>query len=203
MAVSFLLNGSTPVIVGHAIDEAVSKGSVDRLGMWLVVLGAAFGLNAIAAWFGRGLNARAMLVIGHDVRMAITDRIQDPRGLAGRPRTAGELLAIASTDARRVQNAVMMTVFPVAEITAIVYVAIMASRINLPLGIAILCGGPLMVWGSVRAAKPLRTRSGIRQAALAKASAMATDVVQGLRILKSLGAVATVSRRYSAVSGAA
>ena len=63
MAVSFLLNGSTPVIVGHAIDEAVSKGSVDRLGMWLVVLGAAFGLNAIAAWFGRGLNARAMLVI--------------------------------------------------------------------------------------------------------------------------------------------
>ncbi len=54
----------------------------------------------------------------------------------------------------------MMTVFPVAEITAIVYVSIMTSRINLPLGIAILCGGPLMVWGSVRAAKPLRTRSG-------------------------------------------
>ena len=97
----------------------------------------------------------------------------------------------------------MMTVFPVAEVSAIVYVATIASRINLPLGIAILCGGPLVVWGSVRAAKPLRTRSGIRQAALAKASAMATDVVQGLRILKGLGAVATVSTRYAKASDAA
>ena len=203
MAVSFLLNATTPVIVGHAIDEAIAKGSIQRLGLWLVVLTATFGLNAVAAWFGRGLNARAMLVIGHDVRMAITDRIQDPRGIAGKPRSAGELLAIASTDARRVQNAVMMTVFPVAEVSAIVYVATIASRINLPLGIAILCGGSLVVWGSVRAAKPLRTRSGIRQAALAKASAMATDVVQGLRILKGLGAVATVSTRYAKASDAA
>ncbi|MDU7790857.1 MAG: ABC transporter ATP-binding protein, partial [Corynebacterium sp.] len=124
MVVSFLLNATTPVIVGHAIDEAVEQGSIHRLGLWLAVLVAAFGLNALAAWYGRGLNARAMLVIGHDVRMAITDRIQDPRGMAGKPRSAGELLAIASTDARRVQNAVMMTVFPVAEISAIVYVAI-------------------------------------------------------------------------------
>ena len=203
MSVSFLLNGSTPVIVGHALDEAVAQGSPRRLWFWVSVLVAAFGLNAIAAWWGRGLNSRGMLEVGHDVRMAIADRILDPRGIAGSRRSAGELLAIASTDAQRIQNAVMMTVFPVAEISAIVYVAVMASRVNLALGAAILCGGPLVVWGSLQAAKTLRARSGIRQAALAKASAMATDVVQGLRILKGLGAVTTVSKRYAAVSDAA
>ena len=96
-----------------------------------------------------------------------------------------------------------MTVFPVAEVCSIVYVAIMTSRVNVPLGIAVLLGGPVVVWISLVAAKPLRSRSGARQAALAQASATATDVVQGLRILKGLGAIGTVRKRYSAVSDAA
>jgi len=69
-----------------------------------------------------------------------------------------------------------------------------------PLGIAVLIGGPLLVWIALVAAGPLRRRSGKRQAALARAAATATDVVQGLRILKGLGAVDTVRSRYLRVS---
>lgn len=203
MAISFVLNGTTPVIVGHAIDEAVVEGSIGRLWWWLALLVLAFAVNAITGWCGRGLNARSMLVIGHDVRMAITDRILDPKGMGGPKRTPGELLAIASTDATRVQNAVMMTVFPVAEITSIIYVAVMTSRVNVVLGVAILCGGPIVVWGSLRAARPLRKRSGIRQAALGRASATATDIVHGLRIIKGIGAIDTVRKRYAGDSDAA
>ncbi|MDK4233629.1 ABC transporter ATP-binding protein [Corynebacterium accolens] len=203
MAISFVLNGTTPVIVGYAIDEAVVEGSIERLWWWLALLVLAFAVNAVTGWFGRGLNARSMLVIGHDVRMAITGRILDPKGMGGPKRTPGELLAIASTDATRVQNAVMMTVFPVAEITSIIYVAVMTSRVNVLLGVAILCGGPIVVWGSLRSARPLRKRSGIRQAALGRASATATDIVHGLRIIKGIGAIDTVRKRYAGDSDAA
>ncbi|MDO5031630.1 ABC transporter ATP-binding protein [Corynebacterium sp.] len=203
MSVGFLSNGTTPVIVGHAIDEAVRTGEAAALLTWLGALVGVFAVNIVVTWFARSFLVRARVEIAHELRMAVTDRIQDPRGMAGRARTAGELLSVASTDVQRVSFAVMMTVFPAGEATAILYVAIMTSLIHLPLGLAIFAGGPLVVYISLRAARPLRAKSATRQKALARAAAMATDVVQGLRILKGLGAISTVRSRYNAVSGAA
>ncbi|HHU68639.1 ABC transporter ATP-binding protein [Corynebacterium sp.] len=200
MAVTFLSSGLSPVIIGRAIDEAVAELDFRRLLMWIGVLAGVFATGMVASWFGRRLLNRSMLVIGHDLRMAVTDRIQDPRGVGGRRRTAGELLSIASSDTQRVADAVIMAVFPVAEIASVLYVGIMMLAINVPLGISVLIGGPLLVWIALVAAGPLRRRSARRQSALARTAATATDVVQGLRILKGLGAVDTVRRRYTAVS---
>ncbi|MDO5511562.1 ABC transporter ATP-binding protein [Corynebacterium sp.] len=194
MAISFLSNGLSPVIIGRAIDD------LDRVFFWIGVLAGTFVMGMVASWFGRRLLNRSILVIGHDLRMEVTDRIQDPRGVGGRRRTPGELLSIASSDTQRVADAVFMTVFPVAEVASVLYVGIMMLSINVPLGIAVLIGGPLLVWIALLAAGPLRRRSGKRQAALARAAATATDVVQGLRILKGLGAVDTVRGRYLRVS---
>lgn len=194
MAISFLSNGLSPVIIGRAIDD------LDRVFWWIGVLAGTFVMGMVASWFGRRLLNRSILVIGHDLRMEVTDRIQDPRGVGGRRRTPGELLSIASSDTQRVADAVFMAVFPVAEVASVLYVGIMMLSISVPLGIAVLIGGPLLVWIALVAAGPLRQRSGKRQAALARAAATATDVVQGLRILKGLGAVDTVRGRYLRVS---
>ncbi|RNE49099.1 ABC transporter transmembrane domain-containing protein [Corynebacterium alimapuense] len=203
MAVAFLCNGLTPLIIGVAIDDAITPGDPRRLALWVGVLLAVFLINGVAGWFARRLLIHSTLIIGHNLRMAMTDRIQDPRGIAGRPRTAGELLSIASSDTQRVSDAVMMTVFPVAEIVSILYVGIVMLTINPWLGIAVLLGGPLVVWIALKAATPLRHRSSVRQQSLAKTAATATDVVQGLRILKGLGAVDTVHTRYTKISNEA
>lgn len=203
MAGGFVANGLVPVFVGRAIDDAVAAQDPRQLLLWIGVLGVTFGSNIAMTWFGRILMQRAILTIGHDVRMAVTDRISHPRGLGGRKRTAGELLSIASSDTQRVADAVFMTVFPVAEITAIVYVGVMMLSIDIRLGVAVLLGGPVTVTIALKAARPLRARASARQAALAQAASMATDVVKGLRILKGLGAIDTVRRRYSAVSDTA
>lgn len=194
MAVSFITNGLSPVIIGRAIDD------LDRVLQWIAVLAATFAVGMVASWFGRSWMNRAILVIGHDLRMAVTGRIQHPRGVGGRRRTAGELLSIATSDTQRVADAVFMTVFPIAEVASVLYVGIMMLSISVPLGIAVLLGGPVLVWVALTASGPLRRRSGVRQSALARAAATATDVVQGLRILKGLGAVDTVRGRYRAVS---
>lgn len=201
VAIGFLSNGLSPLIIGKAIDEAIAELDAQRLFLWLGALAAVFVVGMIANWFGRALMNRAILVIGHDLRMEVTDRIQDPRGMGGpRRRTAGELLSIASSDTQRIADAVFMTVFPVAELASILYVGIVMLTISVPLGVAVFIGGPLLVWIALWAAKPLRKRSARRQAALARAAAAATDVVQGLRILKGLGAVTTVRGRYQGIS---
>ncbi|MDV8002566.1 ABC transporter ATP-binding protein [Rhodococcus sp. IEGM 1408] len=203
MAVGFLCNGVTPVVVGRAVDEAIATSSLTRLWFWIAVLGCVFVVAIGANWIARFMLIRSQQLVSHDLRTMVTDRIQDPRGFAGRERTAGGLLSTASSDTNRVGEIVMMTVMPVAEAAAITYGAVMMFTINPWLSLATLIGGPLLVVVALRVARPLQHRSVARQRAIAEAAATATDVVQGLRILKGLGAIVTVRGRYDEVSDVA
>ncbi|MGO1950455.1 MAG: ABC transporter transmembrane domain-containing protein, partial [Mycobacteriaceae bacterium] len=107
---------------------------------------------------------------------------------------------IASTDANKAAEIVVMTVFPVAEVGSIIYVAAVVLTIHWQLGLGVLLGAPLVVALSVRAARPLRNRAAERQQALAQTAAVAADAVQGLRIIKGLGVVRTMRRRYHGYS---
>lgn len=200
MAVGFLCNGLTPVVVGRAVDDAIATARLNRLWLWIGVLACVFLVAMVANWTARFMLVRSQQLVSHDLRTAVTDRIQDPRGFAGRERTAGGLLSIASSDTTRVGDIVMMTVMPVAEAAAITYGAAMMFTINPWLSLATLVGGPVLVIVALRVARPLQRRSVARQQAIAQAAATATDVVQGLRILKGLGAIVTVRRRYDEVS---
>ncbi|MGI9586947.1 MAG: ABC transporter transmembrane domain-containing protein [Dietzia maris] len=203
MAVAFLCNGLTPVVVGRAVDDAIAASSADRLWFWIAILGCVFLMAIAANWTARFMLVRSQQLVSHDLRTAVTDRIQDPRGFAGRDRTASGLLSVASSDTTRVGDIVMMTVMPVAEAAAITYGAAMMFSINPWLSLATLVGGPLLVVVALWVARPLQERSVERQHAIARAAATATDVVQGLRILKGLGAIVTVRGRYDEVSGTA
>ncbi|HEY0188062.1 MAG TPA: ABC transporter ATP-binding protein [Cellulomonas sp.] len=203
MAVAFVCNGLTPVVVGRAVDEAIAEPSRERLACWIAVLVALYAVSVAVNWVARFLLIRSQQLVGHDLRTMVTDRIQDPRGLAGRERTAGGLLSIASSDTTRVGEIVMMTVMPVAEAASILYGALMMFTIDPWLSLATLVGGLLLVVVALRVGRPLQRRSVARQQAVAQAAATATDVVQGLRILKGLGAIAAVRARYDEVSGTA
>ena len=200
MALGFLCQGVIPVLVGKAIDQAIGGNDISRLWFWVAILTAVFAFNWCTQWFARFYAARSEMLIGHDLRMAVTDRIQDPKGLGGKRRTAGGLLSIASSDTQKVSHAVIMTIMPVAEIASITYVSVMMFLINPWLGLAMIAAGPLITVIAIYSSRPLQERSGKRQRALAQTAATATDVVDGLRILKGLGAISTVQRRYKLVS---
>lgn len=204
MLLGFICNATTSVVVGRAIDDAVATGNVGHLVLWVGVLALLFLVNGVSVWVGRRYLEMILQQVSHDMRTAVTDRIQDPRGIgrhgAGGERTAGGLLSIASTDANKAAEIIVMTVFPVAELGSILYVAAVTLVVDWRLGLAILLGAPAVVLLSVRAAHPLRARAGARQQALARAAAAATDAVQGLRIIKGLGVVATMKDRYRGYS---
>lgn len=203
MAAAFVCNGLTPVVVGQAVDEAIATSSLSRLGFWILVLAGLYLVAVAVNWVARFMLVRSQQLVSHDLRTMVTDRIQDPRGFAGKERTPGGLLLIASADTQRVGEIVMMTVMPVAEAASITYGAIMMFTINPWLSLATLVGGPVLVIVALRVGRPLQRRSVARQQALAQTAATAADVVQGLRILKGLGAILTVRGRYEEESGIA
>jgi putative ABC transport system ATP-binding protein len=203
MAAAFVCNGLTPVVVGQAVDEAIATSSFQRLGFWILVLAGLYLVAIGVNWVARFMLVRSQQLVSHDLRTMVTDRIQDPRGFAGRERTPGGLLLIASADTQRVGEIVMMTVMPVAEAASITYGAIVMYTINPWLSLATLVGGPVLVIVALRVGRPLQRRSIARQQSIAQAAATAADVVQGLRILKGLGAIITVRRRYDEESGTA
>ena len=188
-----------PISIGVIVDRAVATGDVFALSVWLCALALLF-LVLTAAWrFGARFIVVAMQNEAHQLRMEVAHRILDPRGVRTDLR-AGELLSVSTSDADRAAWIADITPRAAAALTAAIGSAVALLLIDVPLGLAVLIGTPVFL-GLLQLAAPLITRRATdQQAAVARASAMATDLVSGLRPLRGIGAEVSASRRYRTAS---
>ncbi|QZS54052.1 ABC transporter ATP-binding protein [Rhodococcus opacus] len=188
-----------PISIGVIVDRAVATGDVFALAVWLCALALLF-LVPTAAWrFGARFIVVAMQNEAHQLRMEVAHRILDPRGVRTDLR-AGELLSVSTSDADRAAWIADITPRAAAALTAAIGSAVALLLIDVPLGLAVLIGTPVIL-GLLQLAAPLITRRATdQQAAVARASAMATDLVSGLRPLRGIGAEVSASRRYRTAS---
>ncbi|MFC9761391.1 ABC transporter ATP-binding protein [Rhodococcus jostii] len=188
-----------PISIGVIVDRAVATGDVFALAVWLCALALLF-LVLTAAWrFGARFIVVAMQNEAHQLRMEVAHRILDPRGVRTDLR-AGELLSVSTSDADRAAWIADITPRAAAALTAAIGSAVALLLIDVPLGLAVLIGTPVIL-GLLQLAAPLITRRATdQQAAVARASAMATDLVSGLRPLRGIGADVSASRRYRTAS---
>ncbi len=192
-----------PVVMGLAIDRAISTGDSGQLVLWVAVLAVVYALVSITFRFGSRIGFLGMQSIQHQVRTKITDRILDARGMGGPARQPGMLLSIASSDARQLAMAVAIVVYPLGEFAAVVFSALILLYISWPLGLAIAVAAPLMLWLMDRTGAPLRRRTIQQQQAAGEAASTAADLVGGFRIVKGLGAETEAGGRYLASSARA
>ncbi|MEN0136024.1 MAG: ABC transporter ATP-binding protein [Rhodococcus sp. (in: high G+C Gram-positive bacteria)] len=188
-----------PISIGVIVDRAVATGDMLALAVWLCALALLF-LVLTAAWrYGARFIVVAMQGEAHQLRMEVAHRILDPRGVRTDLR-AGELLSVSTSDADRAAWIADITPRAAAALTAAIGSAIALLLIDVPLGLAVLIGTPVIL-GLLQLAAPLITRRATdQQAAVARASAMATDLVSGLRPLRGIGAEVSASRRYRTAS---
>ncbi|UOT05175.1 ABC transporter ATP-binding protein/permease [Rhodococcus opacus] len=188
-----------PISIGVIVDRAVATGDVFALAVWLCALALLF-LVLTAAWrFGARFIVVAMQNEAHQLRMEVAHRILDSRGVRTDLR-AGELLSVSTSDADRAAWIADITPRAAAALTAAIGSAVALLLIDVPLGLAVLIGTPVIL-GLLQLAAPLITRRATdQQAAVARASAMATDLVSGLRPLRGIGAEVSASRRYRTAS---
>jgi putative ABC transport system ATP-binding protein len=109
---------------------------------------------------------------------------------------AGELLSIATSDAAKAALIMRVLAIGTAATTALVVSSVVLLLIDVPLGLGVLVGVPLLVVG-IQALSPLLTRrTSAQQESVASTTALATDLVSGLRALRGIGAQHNAAERY-------
>lgn len=190
-----------PVLIGVIVDRAIEPSDGDSMVLLTVLLAVLFVVLNSAYRVQFLLATRAQQEAEHDLRMRLTERVLDPGGIAGAG-LSGELLSIASSDARRAAQIVWAVAVTAAAASALLTAAIFLIGISVPLGLLVLLGSPPALYGLHRLAGPLHRRSHVEQARAADAAGVATDLVRGGRVLKGIGAEAAAAERYRAVSAA-
>lgn len=186
-----------PVAIGLAIDAAVVSGSVPLLAVSLAGIALLFAvLTTCYRWFAR-LGRGAVIDESHALRAELARRVLT-RGPMRRKH--GELLVIASSDADQAARTIIWVSGIVGASAALAVSCGVLLSIDLRLG-AILIGTAVVITLALNALSPLISRRvGDQQQSLAGASALATDLMAGLRILHGLGAQDNASARYRTVS---
>ncbi|GAA2661144.1 ABC transporter ATP-binding protein [Nonomuraea recticatena] len=189
-----------PVMVGVVIDEAISPGDGGALLLWIAALAVVFAGLSSSYRFSFRAAERASEQAAHRLRIELTERVLEPRGGAEAGRLPGELVAVATSDAKRVGAVNVAMAAAVAALAGLLAGGIALLRVSLPLGLLVLLGIPPLLMLAHLLGKPLERRSGAEQELAARASGVAADLIAGLRVLKGIGAENAAVARYRRTS---
>ncbi|GHB35666.1 multidrug ABC transporter ATP-binding protein [Streptomyces umbrinus] len=189
-----------PVLIGVVIDRAVTKSDTGALVLWLGVLAVVYVGLALSWRFGAWSGDRSAARAEHALRIALVRRVLHPGGGAEEGRLPGALANIATEDAKRVGAVNMAVMYGISALVGILTTAVVLLRTSVTLGLVVLLGTPVLLWLGHLLSKPLETRSATEQERAAHASAVAADLVAGLRILKGIGGESTAIARYRTTS---
>jgi len=192
-----------PVLMGVAIERAVSTGDVAQLVLWVALLAADFALLSFSWRFGSRLAELGTLVVQHQLRSMVSAHLLTRAPSRGASAAPGVALSLATSDVSRLSSAVAIGVYPVGQLAAVVFGGTVLLVISWPLGLAVLLGAPAVLWLTDRTGGSLRRRSGDEQEAAAAAAGEAADLMSGYRVLKGVHAEAEAGRRYRRASGVA
>lgn len=192
-----------PVLMGVAIERAVSTGDVAQLVLWVALLAADFALLSFSWRFGSRLAELGTLVVQHQLRSMVSAHLLTRAPSRGASASPGVALSLATSDVSRLSSAVAIGVYPVGQLAAVVFGGTVLLVISWPLGLAVLLGAPAVLWLTDRTGGSLRRRSGEEQEAAAAAAGEASDLMSGYRVLKGVHAEAEAGRRYRRASGVA
>ena len=200
-----------PVLMGVAIERAVSTGDPAQLLLWLGVLALDFAMLSFSWRFGSRIGELGMLAVQHRLRTLVSEHLLrrperngGPAGSGKRPTDQlGVALSLATSDVNRLSYAVEIGVYPVGQFAAVVFGGAVLLWISWPLGLAVLLGAPLVLWLTDRAGRGLRVRSEEEQESAATAAGEAADLMSGYRVIRGIGAGQEAARRYRRASRAA
>ncbi|MDG4766014.1 ABC transporter ATP-binding protein [Solwaraspora sp. WMMD406] len=186
---------AVPVAIGLIVEHAVATGDWTALVVSVLGLVLLFTVLTLAWRFGARHTESAIEREAHLLRVEVAARALDPRGHRTGLRS-GELLAIASADTERAALAIRAGSVATAAFAALAVSAIVLLAIDVPLGLGVLVGVPVVVLALQALAPMVTRRVGAQQAAAAATTALATDLVDGLRALRGIGAQHNAALRY-------
>ena len=199
ISVHQLCEVAVPVLIGIIVDKAVATGSVSAIVEWIAVLAALFLVLTLVYRFGARLLMFAIARESHLLRVELSAKILDPMGIHTDYKV-GELLSISSGDAEETGYLIDYLARIAGAIVATIACGALLLSIDLPLGLMVLIGVPIVVAGLQLTAPIIADRVEHQQAEIGRATALATDLISGHRPLQGIGAQRNASARYRVAS---
>ncbi|MEU3027866.1 ABC transporter ATP-binding protein [Streptomyces incarnatus] len=184
-----------PVLVGATVGGAVRSATPASTLRWLGLLALDFLLLSLSYRFGARASVRARQHTEHRIRMALARRVLRPAG--GVRLVPGDLLGRASGDAERMGAFAGALAGTVAAVVVLLGSTVLLLRISLGLGALVVAGTAGVLLAQNRLSHALRRSSGAEQDRQARATALAEELVRGLRVLKGIGAERAVAADYA------
>ena len=100
---------------------------------------------------------------------------------------SGDLVAVVTSDSDKMGALLDWIPELVSSLAAFAVVAVLMLRVSLPLGLFVIIGMPLLLYGISRIIKPLQERIATQREEQGKLTALASDAIVGLRVLRGVG----------------
>jgi len=199
ISVHQLCEVAVPVMIGIIVDRAVATGSISAIVTWIAALAALFLVLTVVYQVGARLLTFAIARESHLLRVELSRKILDPMGIHTDYKV-GELLSISSNDSDETGWLIDYLARIAGAIVATIACGALLLSIDLPLGLMVLVGVPIVVAGLQLTAPLIAERVEDQQAQVGRATALATDLISGHRPLQGIGAQANAAARYRVAS---
>ena len=184
-----------PISIGLIIDHAVLPLDLRLFVIMVAGLGGLFFVLSWAYRLGARRNNNALHLETHDLRVEVAAHALHPRGTRTPLRT-GEILSVATADADVAGTIFRHLALGGSAAVGIVFTAGYLLITDWLTGLAVLVGVPAGLL-LVRLVSPLLSRrTHAQQQAIGLASAMASDLLRGLRVIKGIGGETAALARY-------
>ncbi|MDL9944054.1 ABC transporter ATP-binding protein [Gordonia sp. ABSL11-1] len=199
MSVHQLCEVAVPVLIGVMVDRAIATTDPVALSAWIGVLAAVFVTLTISYRLGARAAMQTTQDEAHRLRMrcaeSVLTRVSHDPG-----RRSGDVLSIANSDADETGNLLRFVPQTGSAVAALAACAVALLSVDVVLGVIVLIGVPLAL-SLVQIVTPIVTRRvGTQQHHIGRATAIATDLITGLRPLRGIRAESVAALRYRAVN---
>jgi len=188
-----------PVVLGEAVTAIAQRDRARILEIGLLL----FGLGVVQAGAGIFRHRRAVanfLRASATVQRLVARKATELGADLTSEVAAGEVASIGANDVDRIGNIFDLSARTSGALVSTVLVAAVLLLISVPLGVLILVGMPLvgLVLGPIL--RPLEARQAVEREHIGAMSALASDVVVGLRVLRGLGGERVFAERFDRAS---
>lgn len=181
------------VVVGRGSTAAFESVSAQVALMTVLATAGLAAASWVAESTGDALTDLASARTVHSVRMSLTSRLV---GAVPTSQTPGEVLNTVDADSYQAGELKQIANWPVMMIAYLLGSAVVVGVAHPLLGVLMLVGGVVTTAATLMTAGPLARVAGRRRHAEGTAMSLATDLAQGSRVVKGLGAVEASMGRF-------
>src|SRR5215475_935520 len=189
-----------PAAIGRAIDDGIAARNVHQLELWAGVL-LALGLTQAVTGILRHRVVVYNFLAGAYRTVQVTVRHAGDLG-ATLPNhiDSGEVVSIGTSDLNQIGNGLDVTARGTGAVVAIIAVAVILLSTSVPLGLILVIGVPVLLTVVSLLIRPLHRRQQAYRQEQGALTTRATDIVNGLRVLRGIGGEVEFADRYAAHS---